>query len=1256
MLLGFPDLPLGKWGQTVCGSSIYEYSSLISTSEPVASPPPPYSPRRDGAQTDSPRIPQDTTSPSDTISPATEASQYGTPVSAATTVSPNTPLGYGSHRSPPIPGTYHAAGRSAHTSPALDFPPPPPAIGSRIRSSSKSHAERLLSTLGSRGKTQTTSPPPTAIDALQVTTAQALAQSPEVLADSSARPPASRRAASTGAIGISGHTSRTSSRSPSQTRWEPGMPLPPPPPGPPPAAVRSQSLNRSLESSPADHLSVLAPRSRRPPGNGTALAPVPPTPADWREGLPNPSDASQPATTSRSHIAAPLHIDTGVVVRNGPSNSEETLTAVSVNPYSAHVRRDSSCGALARSTAVRNRSAKGIRERRSESRNGKEWATNESTRIQSSTITASPESWENVKPTDLVLPIGSGSFSRRRTANRTSPTSGKNMLSLDETLRSPAFQDSPDRSRSLHSSNTTPQPDNARSGKLLHGITPTPPFSPSKVTFAASVRTQASPSLPPKTLPTPPPQPLMKLQTSSSLNVPLGPDERPISHLLHMPNADESIQEPLLPSAQAKRKSTADLLGPESPKAFAQKAVERHRKFAEREANASSDGERLEMFLQFTVAESRIRREQYAAVFEEEVVPVAKLTQGMFERQSEARSSVGIRSASKMADHSIGIRESRTSSVSDSANESSWHRSSSVASRTHESPISISTDCSSQNRPESSWWNDYIPSLSPIASMSAVTGQDRDEMGSRGRASSRWWEEKSGESATGDGFSVLKKSKRESKYMGLPKEARDSPALIETTVSRSSNNPLRYDQGSSQYAVYRPNEYPPEKIEWHQDPSPLPPPPPHPPTPLSAPFTPDPSKLDISRFVTLPPPYPRHHPAVNNNHPDLANVRAVVRSLHDTDDEDVSRDSYNTQITEKRKRADSWRQHQRSLHNQDMRFRMDHEELSQEDFDQAELDLDAKIKRSEKEIIQTDSDLFQNVVLSPLHALFAERITKANSTIEDLSSKLFSDAQKHSPNLPQEEGDEQPELLEKLSQLKWLFDARESLHRKTYDLLTERNDKYRAIVLLPYRQSSNPSKCSEAEIFFANDAHDRLVAFQKEASARYDASLAVIEVNVTRGVEIQLSAFWDIAPPLHRVLARVPHDMHGFDIQIPEDEYAENPDYYKHPLQYLYSLLAHAQKSTYQFIESQINLLCLLHEIKNAAMNARCQAQTHRGPHMEDGRRREEARLTEDLKDKVGVVEGQWEDALGEELMAVRERVRCWLLENGGWDDEIDEV
>ncbi|KAL8769302.1 MAG: hypothetical protein Q9209_004684 [Squamulea sp. 1 TL-2023] len=1181
-------------------------------------------------------------------------------------MSPDLNCSYSIRQSSPPSQSYALADSNTYVPAVQAFPPPPAAgqtSGSRTRSSSKAHAERLLSTLGSKTKTQNTFAPTSAIDTLQADTARALAQSPELHAGTSGRAPASRRAASTGGIGLSGPSSRTTSRSPSQSRWEPGMPLPPPPAGPPPTAARSQSLNRSSESLSSDRLSAsistTGPRSRRPPANGTALAPVPPTPADWKEETPNTSITVQ--AMSRSHPQAPLHIDTGNIVRDIYSSDVDPSTAVSIDMHSAPPHRDSSCGALTRSPAVRNRSAKGIRERRSESRSGI-GRLDTSAAIQSSTVTMSPQGLENVKPTDLILPLGNSTFSRRRTANRISPTSGKDMLSLDQTLHSPSVQEPPGQSMLFSSSNTKPQPEHDRRINSRRTTTPAPPFSPAMVNLAPIGRARASPSIAPTHLLTQSPKPLINTQSSPSLDVPIDWDKRPISHLLHIPNSNESIQEPLLPSAQEIRRSVPDLLDLESPKAFAQRAIERHRNFAEREAAASSDSERLDLFVQFVLAESRIRREQYAAVFAEEDIAISELTQGFFERPSDVHSFEEIQDASGIVAQATSLRDSQTSSMSYSVSESNWHQSSSVASRNHESPISISTDCSSQNRPESSWWNDYVPCLSPIASMSIMTGHDQEEVGSRGRASSRWWEDKPDDSASGDAFSVLKKSKRESKYMGLPREARNSPAQFETIPAGSSNRIPRCDEILTQTKSYGPHEYPPEKGRWHHQssPLPLPPPPPHPPTPRSAPYTPDPRRLDISRFVTLPPPYPRHHPAVNNSHPDLASVRAVVRSLHTTEDADAIRATYLSQIGEKRQRANSWRQHQRSLHDQDIKFRMSHEDLSQAAFDQAEQEFDARLHKSEKDFTQTDFDLFQNVVVSPLHSLFAERTAKADSTIEELSGRLFSDAQKPSPNAAQEEGDEQPELLEKLTQLKWLFEARETLHRKTYDLLSERNDRYRAIILLPYQQANNHEKCTEAQTFFANDARDRKMTFENEVSSRFEAFLTVIEANVTRGVEIQLSAFWDIAPPLHRVLTRVPNNLSGFEIQIPADEYAENPEYYEYPLQYLYSLLSHAQKSTYQFIESQINLLCLLHEIKSAAMNARYQAEENRSPRsarvVDEGRRREEARLTEDLKEKVGVVEGQWEEALGEELMAVRERVRCWLLENGGWDDENDEA
>jgi hypothetical protein len=180
---------------------------------------------------------------------------------------------------------------------------------------------------------------------------------------------------------------------------------------------------------------------------------------------------------------------------------------------------------------------------------------------------------------------------------------------------------------------------------------------------------------------------------------------------------------------------------------------------------------------------------------------------------------------------------------------------------------------------------------------------------------------------------------------------------------------------------------------------------------------------------------------------------------------------------------------------------------------------------------------------------------------------------------------------------------------------------------------------------------------------RTEEFMDIIEENVVRGVEVQLSAFWDIAPGLSRITDNIPRDLDGFQIQIPQAEYVENPSYYDHPMQYLYSLLGHCEKSTYQFIESQTNLLCLLHEVKSGVTLANCRlmrtqriAQGEREDEVDRELRKvekdEENKLTDDLKEKVRCVEELWSSALGTELTSVKERIVPFLVEQGGWDED----
>ena len=321
-----------------------------------------------------------------------------------------------------------------------------------------------------------------------------------------------------------------------------------------------------------------------------------------------------------------------------------------------------------------------------------------------------------------------------------------------------------------------------------------------------------------------------------------------------------------------------------------------------------------------------------------------------------------------------------------------------------------------------------------------------------------------------------------------------------------------------------------------------------------------------------------------------------------------------------------------------------------------------------KELEKSEYEHFQNEVILPLNDLVTGRISRATDLFDDLVRHLF-DGEQMNADMPQEEGDDRPELLEKLTLLKWIFESRESLHRAIYDLLSDRNARYCEVVVTPYRLSGNTEKLKSAEAFFAEDAAKREYAYANEALDRAREFRAVVEEAVQRGVALQLSAFWDIAPPLRELLDSIPQPMSGFSIQIPASEYEENTAYHEHPLQYLYSVLLHGEKSTYQFIEAHTNLLCLLHEVKEAVVHAKarvlatttCEADgtviaaSERDRRAQAMRHADSRRLTEDLKDKVGEVQEQWRSALGDGMDSVKARTSEWLRQTGGWEDALDE-
>lgn len=1004
--------------------------------------------------------------------------------------------------------------------------------------------------------------------------------------DTPSRAPGSRRAASAGAVissaGSSRATSQSRNRSPSNSNWEPGMPLPPPPPGPPPAA-RSVSVSGSSESSSLRTTQSSNRTARRgPPVLGTGLGSIPPTPADWiDEGYLN----SRPTET--------LYVDTAKAAK-APEPTDG-------DPHDSSNQRTPGSGGLFRSSAVRDPSAKGIRERRIERRNRQSQVFEPP-----SAISPNGNPWadalDQIKPSNLILPNQTNSPDQDR-----HPTSGKynQPPGSSRSIKSEG-QHIPSRTRASpsailrdNSPYGTPRQQPSSAGPST-AFAHTPPFSPNPNGVGSSAypkeASQAVP-VPPKALPTPPLNSAKEVRPRSRSRAPSqGAEKRPLSHILHMPNDAVSIMKPLSPRrtpGQTAQVSMESILRQDP--AFLQDAIQRHKIFIDKEASAEDDTEALKIFADYMLAESQIRRQRYSKVWES--FQVDDVRRNLFE--------LPVKQAPKLKPQpKLDIPQNRA------------------------------------GRPESAWWNNYQPCLSPIASLN----MSNDES-SRGRAPSRWWESATGSSGEGAERRV-QRSKRESKYMGLPREAMHGDQ--ELTPSQPKDVSMNY--GSTEYGS---DEYPPEKVGWHEG---------SPANSTGTGYRYESRNLDISRLITLPPPYPRHHPAVNNSHPDLVTHRTTVRSITDLAEIKTTRHRYKADVErmlqEHQQQVDEGHRHFRS----NIQSQIQEGSLTFAEAAEAEAAMIAEENERERAMVKRQLDTYQETVLKPMHAILVDRISRATACIDQLSSMLSDDAQSGTPDQTQEEGDEKPELLEKLTQLKWLFEAREQLHRESFDLISDRDDKYKAVALLPYKQTKNEDKLRETQAFFTQDALNRRVQYENEALSRLETFLDVVEQNVMRGVEVQLSAFWDIAPSLLALVQQAPENLRGFQVQIPADEYEENPSYYEHPLQYLYTLLSHAEKSSYQFIESQTNLLCLLHEVRSAVMRAnrklaeaerikRGEAEEDVRRDMQETRADEELALTTDLKDKVATVEGQWTEALGSQIEGLRERVKEQLMSENGWEE-----
>jgi hypothetical protein len=650
---------------------------------------------------------------------------------------------------------------------------------------------------------------------------------------------------------------------------------------------------------------------------------------------------------------------------------------------------------------------------------------------------------------------------------------------------------------------------------------------------------------------------------------------------------------------------------------FDEDSLQRHREFLARESSAKTDAERLHIFMDYMVAESVLRQKRYATAIQKDGIDLVALKSRLFD-ETDPAVQTPVPSQSTVNTPATGVS-------------------------------SLFTD-EGLSRAENGWNKDYKPALSPIASMS------HDEASSRGRTSSRWWESQGGSQADGTGQQKAHRSKRESKYMGL------SAALMGSSIDERET-PTTLDFAADLHDEEYPNEKAnPERFGIYDEGEQ---------PPYSGGKRPNSALLDISRFITLPPPYPRHYPAVNNCHPDLANYRLTVRSLSDLSEVKNRKARHLLQAEalrkeHKQKTAEARQQFKTSIQTQVMEGTITYAEAAE-----AEEALRQDEFQAEKEMLQGDFDTLQDVVIKPLHDLLSDRLVQLSSNIGELTEKLRAEAAHASRDRPQQEGDDTPELLEYLTQLKWLFETREQTHKEVFDLLTERNEKYKEIVLLPYRQANNSEKVRDTESFFSQDRIDRHKAHCVEALIRHKEFHETIEEHVTMGVQLQSSAFWDIAPSLLEVLQKMPDNIDELKhIAIPENEYLENPSYFRFPQQYLYTLLDHAEKSTYQFIEGQVNLHCLLHEVKSSLLLSQCREmecksntaailqspKTGTSPNTAQYRSKEEALLTNELKQKVGITDQQWLEGLGSKLQDMRERVKKYLEEQGVWEEMMEHA
>ncbi|KAI5812152.1 hypothetical protein BZA77DRAFT_270445 [Pyronema omphalodes] len=526
------------------------------------------------------------------------------------------------------------------------------------------------------------------------------------------------------------------------------------------------------------------------------------------------------------------------------------------------------------------------------------------------------------------------------------------------------------------------------------------------------------------------------------------------------------------------------------------------------------------------------------------------------------------------------------------------------------------------------WWGQNLDPFS-FPSKSAYEARIADEESSRGRTSSRWWEtSKDGGSCSisesvafrsdGDNDSVYGTSypRRSRRFNKTPRQSlKEIAELVNTPRSSATqlNGATNRDAASYLHsAAYPPDRKPSSRSRSRsQAPSASRPRPKRRPTVKTS--------LDIAPLLTLLPTWPKEYPAVNNSHPRLEVFRDLVRTLNDiskittlqTRFDDSTEKTKDQFLTESQRRRISQAERIQGLYTRG--------DLNYDEMERLNLQFEHEESKIRYEAEEEDFNSFVKSVVEPAHRDLHERITAATAAYSDLVMLINARNPSKSINNNNDDGEEeQPELLEYLTALKWIFDVRESLYQHSHDILSSRNERYRNLTLTPLRDARDQTPLQQASAFFTKDAQDRAAEFKKLKIQRYEKFMDFIELQCSIGVEEARSRFWEIAPLIMECLEKIPQALENVVPIVPPEESIEHPEWVELPMRYLERKIAETEGAMRSLgLEEGEGLLCLLHGVKTALSRAKGEGQE------------QERRLTEDLKEKVGMIEEEWQEGLG---------------------------